>query len=183
MLIILYWLESDQTIKIMFLFTDEPSAIFEDRGETNFEDLPPSLDKLGSIDKKTLDETSDKTKMLEEILEKKKRSKKKSSVDPEYTPPDDDVTKKQTPGIEESKKKTRLPRGDRFGNLPRRESMHRTSKNLDAVTRKAMMLYEMSEIYWEAGERKRRLGLMVLLVYIHLYYNGYWQKEENGGLV
>ena len=34
-----------------------------------------------------------------------------------------------------------------------------------------------------ARGRKQRVGLMVLLVYIHLYYNGYWQEEENGGLV
>ena len=34
-----------------------------------------------------------------------------------------------------------------------------------------------------AKGRKQRVGLMVLLVYIHFYYNGYWQKEENKGLV
>ncbi|XP_041357154.1 uncharacterized protein LOC121374222 isoform X2 [Gigantopelta aegis] len=125
---------------------DEPTVIYDEADENNFEDLPPSLDKLESIDQKTSDETADKNKQSK---------KKKCDLDPEYVP-DEESPEKPVPVTEEHKKKTRLPRGDRFVNLPRRESMHRTSKNLDAVTRKAMMLYEMSEIYWEAGERKRR---------------------------
>lgn len=46
--------------------------------------------------------------------------------------------------------------GDRFSNLPQREKTHRSAKNLDAVTRKALMLYETSEIYCERVERTRK---------------------------
>lgn len=46
--------------------------------------------------------------------------------------------------------------GERFSNLPQRERTHRSAKNLDAVTRKAMMLYETSEIYCERVERVRK---------------------------
>ncbi|XP_013066150.2 uncharacterized protein LOC106054710 isoform X1 [Biomphalaria glabrata] len=46
--------------------------------------------------------------------------------------------------------------GERFSNLPQRERTHRASKNLDAITRKAMMLYETSEIYCKKVERIRK---------------------------
>ncbi|RUS73628.1 hypothetical protein EGW08_018617, partial [Elysia chlorotica] len=45
---------------------------------------------------------------------------------------------------------------DRFSNLPQRQRTHRSAKNLDAITRKAMMLYETSEIYCEKTERPPR---------------------------
>ncbi|GFO45387.1 max gene-associated protein, partial [Plakobranchus ocellatus] len=46
--------------------------------------------------------------------------------------------------------------GERFSNLPQRQKTHRSAKNLDAITRKALMLYETSEIYCEKTERPPR---------------------------
>ena len=46
--------------------------------------------------------------------------------------------------------------GQRFSNLPQREKTHRSAKNLDAITRKAMMLYETSEKFNERVERTRK---------------------------
>ena len=46
---------------------------------------------------------------------------------------------------------------ERFSDLPRRQSSYRVAKNLDAVSRKAMMMYKTSEVYSEqiAVRRKR----------------------------
>ncbi|XP_035828652.1 uncharacterized protein LOC101848081 [Aplysia californica] len=52
--------------------------------------------------------------------------------------------------------KRRPKPGERFSNLPQREKTHRSAKNLDAITRKAMMLYETSEIYCEKVERTKK---------------------------
>ncbi|XP_059164302.1 uncharacterized protein LOC131947181 isoform X2 [Physella acuta] len=46
--------------------------------------------------------------------------------------------------------------GERFSNLPQREKTHRSAKNVDAITRKAMMLYETSEIYCEKVDRVKK---------------------------
>ncbi|KAH9519855.1 hypothetical protein Btru_071075 [Bulinus truncatus] len=58
------------------------------------------------------------------------------------------------PYLPSLKKRPKL--GERFSNLPQRERTHRASKNLDAITRKALMLYETSEIYCEKVERIRK---------------------------
>ncbi|GFR91488.1 MAX gene-associated protein [Elysia marginata] len=55
-----------------------------------------------------------------------------------------------------SMKRKPIKPGERFSNLPQREKTHRSAKNLDAITRKAMMLYETSEIYCEKTERQPR---------------------------
>lgn len=58
--------------------------------------------------------------------------------------------------------------GERFSNLPRREKTHRTAKNLDAVTRKALMLYETSEIFCEKVEKsKKKVKLLKDLFLCH----------------
>ncbi|XP_052830696.1 uncharacterized protein LOC106878180 isoform X2 [Octopus bimaculoides] len=43
--------------------------------------------------------------------------------------------------------KSKLPKKDKYASLPRRQMTHRTAKNLDAISRKAMMFYETSEMY------------------------------------
>lgn len=53
---------------------------------------------------------------------------------------------------------------DRYSNLPRRQTSYRIAKNLDAVSRKAMMLYETSEIYWEQSCNRRKKVKVVIAV-------------------
>lgn len=45
---------------------------------------------------------------------------------------------------------------DRYSNLPRRQTSYRIAKNLDAVSRKAMMMWEMSEVYSEQTSNRRK---------------------------
>ncbi|XP_070197357.1 serine/arginine repetitive matrix protein 2-like isoform X2 [Littorina saxatilis] len=45
---------------------------------------------------------------------------------------------------------------DRYSNLPRRQTSYRMAKNLDAVSRKAMMMWEMSEVYSEQTSNRRK---------------------------
>ncbi|XP_076447063.1 uncharacterized protein LOC143284263 [Babylonia areolata] len=45
---------------------------------------------------------------------------------------------------------------DRYSNLPRRQTSYRIAKNLDAVSRKAMMMWEMSEVYSEQTTNRRK---------------------------
>ena len=51
---------------------------------------------------------------------------------------------------------------DRYSNLPRRQTSYRIAKNLDAVSRKAMMMWEMSEVYSEqTSNRKKKVSRVV----------------------
>ena len=47
------------------------------------------------------------------------------------------------------------PKG-KFNALPRRKSTYRLAKNLDAVSRKAMLYYESSEMYNDGSQQKKR---------------------------
>ena len=65
--------------------------------------------------------------------------------------------------------KTTAPRRqrsiDRYSNLPRRQTSYRMAKNLDAVSRKAMMMWETSEVFSEqTTTRRKKVGMSVLLV-------------------
>ena len=47
-------------------------------------------------------------------------------------------------------------KNSKFATLPRRESTYRLAKNLDAVSRKAMLLYESSEMFAEQKVKRRK---------------------------
>lgn len=53
---------------------------------------------------------------------------------------------------------------DRYSNLPRRQTSYRIAKNLDAVSRKAMMMWEMSEVYSEQTSNRRKKVSWVVCV-------------------
>ncbi|XP_060064356.1 uncharacterized protein LOC132544725 [Ylistrum balloti] len=60
-------------------------------------------------------------------------------------------------GTEEEKRQRQKAAQKRFEALPRRQSTYRLAKNLDAVSRKAMLYYESSEMYCtEQSTRKRK---------------------------
>ncbi|XP_046571602.1 uncharacterized protein LOC124279626 isoform X2 [Haliotis rubra] len=77
-----------------------------------------------------------------------------SDVSAEGAKFDNQKAKEDKPAV--SKTWSRHPKGDKYSNLPKRESRHRMSKNLDAITRKALMVYETSEVYCEQSGRSRK---------------------------
>lgn len=77
-----------------------------------------------------------------------------SDVSAEGSKFENQKAKEDKPAV--SKTWSRHPKGDKYSNLPKRESRHRMSKNLDAITRKALMVYETSEVYCEQSGRSRK---------------------------
>ncbi|XP_067663711.1 uncharacterized protein [Haliotis asinina] len=77
-----------------------------------------------------------------------------SDVSAEGSKFDSQKAKEDKPAV--SKTWSRHPKGDKYSNLPKRESRHRMSKTLDAITRKALMVYETSEVYCEQSGRSRK---------------------------
>jgi len=57
---------------------------------------------------------------------------------------------------QEDKGRKRAKNQKRFEALPKRESTYRLAKNLDAISRKAMLLYETSEMYTEQTTKRKR---------------------------
>ncbi|XP_033743004.1 uncharacterized protein LOC117329256 [Pecten maximus] len=67
------------------------------------------------------------------------------------------IKEEQMEGTEEEKRQRQKAAQKRFEALPRRQSTYRLAKNLDAVSRKAMLYYESSEMYCtEQSTRKRK---------------------------
>ncbi|ESO89434.1 hypothetical protein LOTGIDRAFT_234287 [Lottia gigantea] len=118
--------------------TDKTSEVTPAKGDNSVTDL--EADNISASSK-----MNDKSKQ-----NKSGKRKKRKSVDDSVVvsiDQDDDPEYKQKMG----KKRT-----ERFSNLPKRESTYRVAKNLDAVNRKAMMVYSVSECYSEQRSNRKR---------------------------
>ncbi|KAK6168540.1 hypothetical protein SNE40_021052 [Patella caerulea] len=89
-------------------------------------------------------------------LENSNKKPRKSKNSDKPVEPEQFTTEVEEIENGDGKSKRQKKRTERFSNLPKRESTYRVAKNLDAVNRKAMMVYSVSEVYSEQKTRKRK---------------------------
>ncbi|XP_050417785.2 uncharacterized protein LOC126831151 [Patella vulgata] len=89
-------------------------------------------------------------------LENSSKKRRKSKNNDKPVEPEQFTTEVEEIENGDGKSKRQKKRTERFSNLPKRESTYRVAKNLDAVNRKAMMVYSVSEVYSEQKTRKRK---------------------------